>query len=213
MKIYQIWYDDISKSHIDTNFISFDNTNPEKPNEFEYGVMRKIYHSECWSDINYLGILSWKFKQKTHINANTAINFINKNPGYDVYTFNPFHYAKNIQSVWLQGELCHPGILDLTKFLFTKANIDINILSIPQTTTMHCFCNYWVANKKFWDTYMSYTEKLYAVIYDNEQHILDKLFIIQADVQIKSGMFSFIFERMFSTVVAAHQFNIKPYFI
>ena len=40
--IYQVFFDEKSKSKLSKSFISFDNTNPINQKEFEYGVMRHL---------------------------------------------------------------------------------------------------------------------------------------------------------------------------
>lgn len=211
MKIYQIYYDEHSKSLIDNTFIPFDNSIPDKPNEFEYGVMRKLHNTEY----NYLGVMSWKFKQKTEVDPKDFTLWIEQNEGYDLYTINPFYkHSKYFRNVWHQGEMCHPGIIKLVTYLFDKAGIETSMLSIPHEPKLTCFCNYWVANKRFWDQYIHYTEKLYKAVYESDKEVQNILFHIQADIKIKSGMFSFIFERMFTTILAKHQneFKVLNYF-
>lgn len=210
MKVYQIWYDQNSKSKLSNQFIPFNNSVPTKPNEFEYGVMRQLYVNEdVWKNNKHLGVVSWKFEMKTQVNPHKFIQWCNNNKA-DVYHVNPFPFmAKQFQNVWKQGEFYHPGIIDLATDLFKRSNIDTELLTLDHPSKVCCFCNYWVANKKFWDLYMSYTESLYETIYNSEKEILDKMFHIKADQNIESGMFSFIFERMFSTVLAKHQKDFK----
>lgn len=216
MKIYQIWYDSNSKSKLDfKGIIPYDNTVPAKPNEFEYGVMRQLYfNEETWKKNDKLGVISWKFKQKTNKHPHEFVDWIKKNSGGDIYHINPFTNMKVFNNAWEQGEHFHPGLMEVVKILFEKSNLDLELLTIPHIPKVLCYCNYWVAKKEFWDLYMSYTEPLYKSVYDTNQNLQDKLFHIKADVQINSGMFSFIFERMFSTVLAKHQteFKIKPYY-
>ncbi|NOU00964.1 MAG: hypothetical protein HOO95_05245 [Gallionella sp.] len=220
MKIYQIYYDDQSKSALNPNFIPFNNTHPEKPFEFEYGVMRKLYFkSDTFSDDGFLGVMSWKFQQKTYVSPAKFIGWMewmHKKKVGDIYTINPYpHESKIFENVWQQGNHFHPGLLDFACEMFDKAGIDKELLTLKHPPSVACYCNYWVAKQSFWDVYMSYTEKLYKAVYESDAAIQNYAFRIQADKKIKSGMFSFLFERMFSTVLAKHQeeFKVYPYYI
>ena len=220
MKIYQIYYDDQSKSALDPNFIPFNNTHPEKPFEFEYGVMRKLYfNSETFFNDEFLGVVSWKFQQKTFVNHAKFIGWMewmHKNKVGDIYTINPYpHESKIFENVWRQGDHFHPGLLDFACKMFEKAGIDRELLNLKHSSSVACYCNYWVARQSFWDVYMSHTEKLYKAVYESDAETRNYLFHVQADKIINSGMFSFLFERMFSTVLAKHQeeFKVYPYYI
>ena len=213
--IFQIFYNDHSKETLDSAFIPYNNTIPVKEHEFEYGVMRNLYlNKELFKNDNkYAGVLSWKFKQKTGIEGKQIVQWLEDNKGYDVYFINPWpeHSYLNFNS-WHQGEYCHPGLISLTENLFKKANLNIDIRTNRNTIDTLCYCNYWIANKKFWTSYMNYCEKLYTAM-----HIVDKetkklLYDIQADVQINSAFFSFIMERMFSTVLLMKKFKVLKYF-
>jgi hypothetical protein len=215
MKLYQIYYNEISKSHLNHNFIPYNNTNPEKPNEFEYGVMRSLYQNpNTWNKNKYLGVLSWKFQQKTNLHPDKMSQWLKKNKGKDVYTFNPFTNMNTFYNVWQQAECFHPGIITFVTQLFKQAGLNTELLSINNNNKITCYCNYWIANKNFWNVYMLYTERLYQAIYNADDETKNRLFYIKADQNINSGLFSFIFERMFSTVLAQHQneFKILPYF-
>lgn len=216
-KIYQIFYDKNSKSKLDPHFLKYDNTNPVRPNEFEYGVMRNLYLNSCPFEKNnkYLGVLSWKFQQKTNLHPAILLAWMDENKGYDIYTVNPFPgMAAKFYNVWTQGEYFHPGMTEFVAGLFEKAGLDQELLTLRHNSEVACYCNYWIANQKFWNTYMRYTEKLYQTIYESDPGVLEILFIKKADKNINSGMFSFIFERMFSSVLAKHQdeFKVLPCF-
>ncbi|NCQ52070.1 hypothetical protein GW796_09285 [archaeon] len=214
MKIYQIYYDEKSKSKISRLLMPYNNSNPDKPFEFEYGVMRKLYKNFDFEKEKYLGVLSWKFKEKSRIDPSKLVLWLDKNKKKDVYTINPFYMLnKRYKSLWEQGEYFNPGIKNITKELLERANINLD-LERSHSAKVACYCNYWVANKKFWDLYMSYTEKLYEEMYNSDEEMYKKLFIEKADKEINSGMFSFIMKRMFSSVLEKHQneFKILPYF-
>lgn len=207
MKIYQVYFDDKSRQSLDKTFTPYDNSNPIKEKEFEYGVMRDIYFNhDPFKNNKYFGVLSWKFKEKTGLRGSDFVSWINKNKGYDVYVINPYPEQSFINyNVWYQGEYWHPGLIELTEKLFKDAGIDIDIRSTRNSFDNCSFCNYWVANKKFWYKYMYYCEKLYKAIYEADDDDTKKLLF---DISVYGGggdvaFFPFIFERMISAILAS----------
>ena len=215
LNIYQIYYNEESMKGIERQFIPFNNTTPVKEKEFEYGVMRNLYLDGLLfnNKAKYAGVLSWKFRQKTGINDTIFTEWINKHKGYDVYFVNPWpeHSCMSFNS-WYQGEYFHPGLIELTGKLFKKAGFDIDIRNIRNTFKTLCFCNYFVANKEFWDVYMSYCEKVYEAIYNTNEESKRLLFDVKADEYIDSAFFAFIMERMFPTVLALEELKILNYY-
>jgi hypothetical protein len=214
--IFQIFYNDYTKEMVNSAFTPYDNTIPVKEKEFEYGVMRNLYlNKELFKDDKeYAGVLSWKFRQKTGLDGKQIIRWMEDNKGYDVYFINPWPEHSYLSfNVWHQGEFYHPGMLFLIEKLFREAKLDIEIRNTHRNT-IHtlCFCNYWIANKKFWNVYMKYCEQLYAAIQNTDKETKRLLYDIKADAQIDSAFFAFVMERMFSTVLSIKKFKTLNYF-
>ena len=214
--IYQIFYNNSTKEMVDVSFIPYDNTIPVKEKEFEYGVMRNLYlNNELFkNNKEYAGVLSWKFRQKTGVEGKELFRWLEDNKGYDVYFINPWPENSYMSfNIWHQGEYYHRGIISLVEKLFKEAKIKFDIrTSNRNTIDTLCFCNYWIANKKFWTIYMKYCEKLYAAMQNTDIETKKLLHDIQADSQIKSAFFAFIMERMFSTVLLMKKFSVLNYF-
>jgi len=215
--IYQVFYDDKSKSKLSKCFISFDNTNPINSKEFEYGVMRNLYRENDWENSTHLSILSWKFEEKTKGKAAKLQKYLTKNPGYDIYIVNPFEnyyripfiYSK-FHNMWDQGDYFHPGMKKIASKLFDIAGLDPQILNKKHPKDFICYCNYWIANRKFWDLYMSYSERLYAAVYTSPNSFKDELFFYEADISYeKVGYFAYIFERLFTTTLVEFYKSFK----
>lgn len=195
IEIHQVYYDNITKKHLSPLFIPFDNS-LSKTNEYEYGVMREVYN-QSWDGTTHKGVVSWKFEDKIK-KCKTAKNFTTKTfcdkvslhaKDYDVIIINPFPFLENI-NVWKQGEEHHKGILKHLKNIQKKENIgkDWHIINFNRKTL--CYCNYFVANKKFWDLYMSYAEKFYPYAK-------------------KTEIFPYIMERVLPCVLHDHQHELK----
>ena len=185
------------------NFISYENTIQLK--EFEYGVMRRLYRENDWENSTHLSVLSWKFEEKTKGNPEKLQKYLKKKPGYDIYIVNPYEgyyrvpfiYSK-FDNMWDQGEYFHPGMKKIASELFNSAGLDPKILNKSHPKDFICYCNYWIANRKFWDLYMSYSERLYSAVYKSPTH-LRNYFLMQMFHMI-GGYFAYIFERLFTTI-------------
>ena len=215
--IYQVFFDENSKSKLSKSFLSFDNTNPINQKEFEYGVMRHLYRENDWANSTHLSVLSWKFEEKTKGSPEKLQKYLKKKPGYDIYIVNPYEgyyripfiYSK-FENMWNQGEYFHPGMKKIAIELFNIAGLDPKVLNKSHPKDLICYCNYWIANRKFWDLYMSYSERLYSAVYKSPDSFKEKLFFHDADVSHdRGGYFAYIFERLFTTILVEFYKSFK----
>ncbi len=179
-----------------TKRFDFKNSSPEL---YEFPAFLDFYESGLLDEAEYSGLVSPKFTEKTGLSIEEVENFIESNPGYDCYFFNPFssiiytHY-----NTWLQGERCHPGLIEIaSKAIKETHNIDIN--QIGKSTEQNLlFCNYWVGNKKFWDTYIDFSKKVSEYLLNNEKDNVYKTTYHYG--QNKDIFYPFIIERIFSII-------------
>jgi hypothetical protein len=203
--IYQIFYQDSHLKHIEKDFIPFDNGYKKKPayfNQFEFGVIRSLYESKEYLKYDLTGTLSWKFRNKTRLDSKTIMEWINNNPGYDVYFINP--YPENnflFYNVWSQGQYFHPKIITIAEELFLIAGFKVDLLSWQRNFQTGAYCNYWVGNKYFWEKYYDFSMRIFNSIEKTREEIKQLLFQETADNIILAPYFPFIFERLFSTLL------------
>lgn len=201
--IYQIYYQEKQKIYLDPAFIPYDNTKNPQPKWCEMYLMNNFYTSQEHLKSDYSGLVSWKFGQKTALSGQKFLEYIQDNPGYDVYFINPFpHESYFFKNVWLQGDECHPGVLDFVQTLFNKSGYHIDLRKLHNNNHNTLFCNYWVGNQTFWQGFMDFI----TPIYNYMQYSLtteEKEFINRpADRVISANYIPFILERMFSTYLA-----------
>lgn len=211
-KIYQIYYDRLSKTKINDCFIPYDNTGNDD-NEYELSVMRKIYE-ESWEGVSHKSVLSWKFesKFKTGHNNNRRRRILfsarqfkefvdNNNRSYDFISANPFPSLEK-RNVWEQGVHCHGDKIKKALNRFTQeTGLGGHWMNIKFTEKTLCYCNYFSANKGFWDILMWYHEKMYPIAKDTG---LDKQ---------GNPLFPYVMERLLPSVLHDHQneFKIKVF--
>lgn len=200
--IYQIYYAAAQVSSLDADFIPYSNVENPRPEWCEYHVFRKEYpRGTCASGIN--GFVSWKFGQKTRLPGAGFLNWIEQNPGHDVFVVNPFPKlaSPKYQSVWHHGEASHPGIIRITQSLFDRVGYDIDISALRMATEKIAFCNYWAGTADFWHRYMAFCGPIHDLI----EHGLgddEKRSILQTADPVSGTCFiPYIFERLFSTLL------------
>ncbi len=202
VKIWQIFYEPGQIANLDLDFEPYDwlcNPHPEYTETLHFINLHK---SGKYREADYTGIVSNKFGFKTGLTGERFIQFIKNNPGYDVYFVNPFPELGYFWlNVWRQGEFRHPGLIKLAQKLFeiTATPVKIDSLGRNDQTTL-LYSNYWVGNKKFWDAFMSFLIPLFHWI-DKEAAPPERKPYFRRAPYANAGfsMFSFIFERLFST--------------
>lgn len=200
VEIYQIYYDPCQRDQLSKFVIPYFNPVSTKSKVWhevevfvrEYQLMPPV------SNDHYVGYLSWKFENKTGLHISDFNDFIQENLGYDVYFINPFFELADMYSnVWDQGEFYHPGIKDLAKKLFNIAGLNVCIDDLVNDSSTLLYCNYFVGNKRFWDSYMKLVVKIYQFIESGDEAV--NLYLDDSGYHTGAGFVPFIIERLFST--------------
>ena len=205
INVYQNYYQVDQLSLLDPDFIPHDNTSNENPEYREYWLFVKMYENGKHLDADFTGIVSQKFYEKTQIRGSEFISFVKQNRGFDVYFINPLPFTINayaFKNVWHQGEFYHTGMFDFVQNLLNKLNYGIDLNRIRNSERTLLFSNFWVGNEYFWDEYIKFTKPFYdylrSEITEDEKAFISR----EVDKIIKINYTPFIFERMFSTLLA-----------
>lgn len=163
-KIFQIYYKPELAEHLDPAFTPLDNTANLRPELREWHVWDKHHESVLAEDLDHWGFVSWKFKEKINLTGQQALNFINDNPGYDVYLFNPCIVNEAVfANGWEQGDLHHPNISDIgNEFLKKLGYTDVNVSSMLLDRNTTVFATYVVGNRNFWTKFMDFSRKIFT---------------------------------------------------
>lgn len=202
LNIYQIYYKEEQISKLEKPFKPFFNSSETGKKWFEYFVfLNQFENRKDWSN-RLTGFLSWKFGMKTAIKGEDFIHFINSNPGKDVYLVNPFYIESLMyKSQWEGAEYHHPGIMELTEYIFDKIGYDKKVLYKVQDLNEQLYANYWVGTEKFWIKYINYTKPIYEFIENNQDKWFQEKLMNRADNEIDAPYIPFIMERLFSLVL------------
>lgn len=219
MKIFQIYFDPAAKHRCDPAFTAYDNTANPNPKLQEWLVWDQFYqgmqNGVPSEELDMWGFVSWRFKEKTNLEGQHVLDWIEANPGYDVYLINPAIVNEAVfVNGWEQGEYYHPGIsATANKFLAKLGHTDYDVNAVLLDRTRTSFATYFVATRKFWDGYMQFSNQLFAQAEaDNEfKHEVfgDGLSNYARDNSLP--MFAFINERLIATYMDINQYNVLPY--
>lgn len=209
--VHQIHYAPGQLQVLDPAFLPYDNSASERPQEHEFHVFQKEYLAGNTKD-GVTGYLSWKFQEKTSLDGEAFLRFCEESPGHDVYFINPFPIEICYGNIWRQGEMWTPGVTAIAQELLDRCGYGIHLASLPRQLKSMAFCNYWVGTTRFWDRYMAFCLPLYQQIHNNLDDPLSQRLLSLGDPGRKATYFSFIFERLFSTLLASdHSISYAAY--
>ena len=164
IKVFQIYFKPELEVHCDPVFTPLDNTSNPRPELREWDVWDREYENIVKQDLDYWGFVSWKFKEKTELTGQQVFDFINANPGQDVYLFNPCIVNEAcFANSWEQGDIHHPNISAIGNNFLKKigyGDIDVKGMVLDRNTTV--FANYIVGSREFWFKFMEFTRKLFS---------------------------------------------------
>ena len=163
IEIYQIYFKDELKEHLDPAFVPMSNIDNPRPHLREWCKWDREHDAILEKNLDYWGFVSWKFKQKTGLEGTQALDFIERNPGYDVYLFNPCIVNEAVfANSWQQGDIHHPNISDIGNKFLRKLGYDYNVRDYIIDKRKNVFANYVVGNSKFWTGFMDFSRQLFT---------------------------------------------------
>ena len=203
MKIYQSYPSDEYKNHISELTIPINYST--YPQGTEYELFKLIFQENISTDEPW-GLLSWKFNMKAPISLEEFSEFAKQEfgNGSDCVVINPMIANESIfLNVWEQGALVgHTGMEHIHSFLMSKDLIP-NIQAYSRDKFN--FCNYFVANRKFWLRYFSYIDNIlfkFSTEQANSSHVGNIFFGTASYGRNKDlNMKSFVIERLLSTFI------------
>lgn len=208
MKLYQSFIGEQQRAFVSPNAIPFDAQANTGGNQREYELLKTIWadqspvHQESW------GLVSWKFKHKSLISPDEFIEFSQAQfkSGVDCVFINPMIGNEAIYfNVWEQGsDQGHKGLDKITAFLSQKMGAD---MSAPMGISHFAFCNYFIANDRFWRRYFEFVEEALSNLEDEaiKKSEVGILYAGSANYARDSEvtMRPFVIERLFSSFIAS----------
>ena len=214
-KVFQIYYKSEQLEHLDPAFTPYDNTANPDPAIQEWLIWDKMYQACVDQGVDQWGFVSWKFHDKMGIIGQQMLDYVNANPGHDVYLFNPaiINEAVFING-WEQADYYHPGLSDLANDFLERTGVeDYNVKEVLLDRTRMSFATYFVANRKFWDGYMELTRQIFTLA-EKDATFKHKVFgegLSNYNLNKALPMFPFLNERMVSNYIDLNNLDVLPY--
>lgn len=214
-KIFQIYYEPSQLALLEPEFTPYDNTANLRPELREWYVWDKMYQQCCDDGLEYWGFVSQKFNQKTNLIGAQYLEFINANPGFELYFVNPAIINEAVHAnSWEQGDIYHPNISVIGNSFLSKlgyTDIDVKSLILDRNTTM--FANYFVGSRAFWDKFMEFSRKLFTEA-ENDATFNEQVFGVglsnyAGDKTLPN--FTFLIERLIPTFIELEEISAKAY--
>lgn len=211
IKIFQIYFKPELAQHCDPAFTPLSNVENPHPELREWDVWNRYHESILEQNLDYWGFVSWKFKEKTNLTGQQVFEWINDNPGHDVYLLNPciINEAVFLNS-WEQGDLYHPNISAIGQKFINKLGYqeqDIRAVILDRNRTV--FANYVVGNRDFWVRFMDFSRKLFSVA-ETDPVFKEEVFGLGRSNYAHDNTlpnFTFLIERLIPTFLELENFN------
>ena len=205
--VYQIYYNDETHKKILPGFIPLDNSSNERPDWFEFWVILNFLRKNKLEDDAWYGFLSPKFHEKTGYTSDFVLRLLDTY--HDEANVALFSYAWDELAYFLnpfeQGEVCHPGLLDLSQKFIDHAGLNIDLSKMVTDTTTSVFSNYIIAKKEFWIEWRKIAEYFFDYAENNPQYqILTTYKLLENPAPMKT----FIQERLTSIILATGNFTM-----
>ena len=214
MRIFQIYYDAESRMALDQGFIPLDNTQNERPDWFEFWVIRNFLQNNALDPNSWYGFLSPNFTVKTKLNSQYVLTFLSAlDPKYEValFTSSPDLLAIHLNP-FEHGEYAHPGLLRASQAFLDTTDYRVELQKLVTTLETSVFSNYIIAKPRFWcewlklaNVFFDYVEGLEKNKSANVDHnlILQNTYYLKNNVQMKV----FVQERFASLILSQGDFE------
>ena len=195
--VYQIWYNAQSKDRLDGGFIPYDNSGVTHNYENDAILSIWINHRKEWVRANYVGVLSWRFKEKTNLTSKDL-----KRSGYDVIISSPKIYGVQKHPYVREG---YKAVADMCKIADYYHLFPFTLYEYP--VKQICWCNYWIATPEVFDDYCTnYLNKAVSFFRDSKIEEVKRLY--ESFEPHRNGQpykaFTFFLEGLFSLYLSQH---------
>lgn len=212
IKIYQAFYREDQKPHLDKEFEPFDNTNNPVKNLYEHYIYHEVRKRALAEGIDRWGVFSWQWRKKLqHIEPTAILGMSEQAEDCEVLLFNAYPYDEIVAyNVWEQGAWSHPYIVVLGRKLLELMGENPDLVCLPMDRTTYCAANYFVGTAKFWDGLLEFLDRFVAAI-DRLDDEHKQMLYSSAGYEPNPALdyTGFICERLISTYLVKAQFHLK----
>lgn len=209
--IYQIFYDQKTKQALDPAFIPLDNTANQRPDWYEFWVIRNFLNSHRLNDDQFYGFVSPSFRSKTGIRGVDLHGLLNQSPAeIDVVLFShSWDQIAYFRNVFEHGDYWHPGLMEASAQFFALVGSTLDLKTLVGHSMNSVFSNFFVAKPGFWHAWLEMADCLWSVC---EESIGELTNMLKSSGRYFTGgqeaaMKVFVQERIASVILANGQFQ------
>lgn len=172
-KIYQICYSEETINNVPDGFLTLDYLSNDRPDWREFWPIRNFLKNNHLSENVLYGFFSPRFLEKTKLNNELIQQYLSENyNNQDIVTFSPFWDLGSIfQNIFEQGDFFHGGLLNVFQDFSNQYLSGFELKNIYTHSKNNIFCNYFIANSKFWNEWLKVADLLYTAS-DDEHSLL-----------------------------------------
>jgi hypothetical protein len=199
LNLYEIKYGVDQPKMLDEYFSVFDTLDVNRPRLREITAFNKFAALRSWELVGYSGIFSPRFTDKTGITGKDISGFLASHTTFDICLFHPFPMEVSISGDYLHlPELEHPGISDALERVWQDV-LGQRLPSVycPEDYMLVGHCNYFIANKKFWNGYSKFILSFYEYLSCERGLFLhqDSKYTLSSTSDYQLPLAVFVFER------------------
>jgi len=192
--IFQIYYDAKSKARIDCNLIPYENT---ASRNYENDVIMAVWSKALFDfKSRYVGVLSWRFAEKTGHSGFELINALNKIKS-DVVVLFPKIYKDYKHPYCKVGFI---SVIEMTRIIDAAKIFPFKMEGYK--VKQNVWCNYWVARPAVFDDYCRrYLKPCMDILNDLDFKEMHRGKIVPSN--------TFFYEGLFSVYLTEEKINFK----
>lgn len=204
-KLFQIFYDQDSKSRLDPEFTPYDNTYRGDDGWHEYSVIRDVFldRGRVFSEEEYVGFFSPRFHEKLSMTGGEVRQIVSSSSS-DVISFSPeFKQSAIFQNSFYQGESAHPGLMECSQKVFESLGLKLDLSAMWQDRHRTIFSNYFVAKYRIWKQWLELSEAVYGMANNPADPLFSPLNqrVTHRKIDNKYTLSIFIIERIISVLL------------
>jgi hypothetical protein len=215
MKLYQAFFLEQQRPQLSPYAVPYFIDDQIEGGDREYELFKRI--SIVPNDDEPWGLISWKFRHKTHVHVEEFLQFADQSikDGFDCAYINPMIGNEAIYlNVWEQGT--HSGHKNLDLIIDYFGSLFGPVFKQPMGVNSFAFCNYFVANRYFWDGYFRFIDSCLDLLRleASKNTEVGNAFCSSAGYvrDHNLSLKPFIIERLFSTYLSFYpQHKVAPF--
>ncbi|MGH8633900.1 MAG: hypothetical protein ACRET7_07175 [Burkholderiales bacterium] len=211
-KIFQIFHNPKTKKQLDAGFIPLDNSKNERPDWYEFWVIRNFLLNKKLEEDHWYGFLSPNFLNKTGVRSKAVHDLLRKADGLcDVviipYAWDQISYFLNC---FEQGEFWHPGLVHSSEEFFRASGIDLDLKHYVGSTQNTVLSNFVFGKRNYWEKWLSLANLLFGYFECGEVTSSKQTGALTTygSAENLAPMKAFIQERLASVVLASENFRV-----